>query len=135
MAAQYSVAVRNAMLDAIETSVGASAKLRMFPGAPPANCGAADSGTIIAEMSLPSDWLNNASAGSKSKNGTWEDPTANNPGILGHYRIYDTTFAVCHHQGTITETSGGGDMEVDNNDVNAGQQIVVTAFQFNIGGA
>lgn len=133
--AQYSTTARNNMLDSLETTVGASAKLRMFTGAPPANCAAADTGTKVAEMSLPSDWMANASGGSKAKSGTWEDPAADAAGILGYYRIYDTSFTVCHHQGTITEAGGGGDMIVDNNDVNVGQQITIISFQWDMGGA
>jgi hypothetical protein len=45
MAMQLSVAARNARLDAIETTAGASAVLKIFTGSPPANCAAADSGT------------------------------------------------------------------------------------------
>ena len=37
MALQYSVAVRNTQLNAIETTVGASAVLKIFTGAAPAN--------------------------------------------------------------------------------------------------
>jgi len=133
--AQYSTTARNNMLDSLETTVGASAKLRMFTGAPPANCAAADTGIKVTEMSLPSDWMANASGGSKAKSGTWEDPAADAAGILGYYRIYDTSFTVCHHQGTITEAGGGGDMIVDNNDVNVGQQITIISFQWDMGGA
>lgn len=44
MAVQYSTAVRNALLDAIETATGASAKLRIYTGSAPANCAAAATG-------------------------------------------------------------------------------------------
>ena len=37
MAVQLSVAVRNAMLDAIETAIGTSAVLKIRTGAPPAS--------------------------------------------------------------------------------------------------
>ena len=38
MAIQFSVSVRNARLDAIETTVGASPKLQIRTGAAPADC-------------------------------------------------------------------------------------------------
>jgi hypothetical protein len=66
MALQYSVAVNNARLDAIETAIGATAILRIRSGAAPANCAAADSGTVLATLTLPADWMSAAAAGSKA---------------------------------------------------------------------
>jgi hypothetical protein len=131
MALKYSTAVRNAKLDAIEATIGASAKLRMWTGAAPANCAAADSGTKVAEMDLPADWMAAASNGSKAKSGTWQDTSADNAGTLGHFRIYNSDYSVCHMQGTITAAGGGGDMEVQNTNVAAGQAITITSFQIN----
>lgn len=41
MTVQYSTSVRNAMLDAIESATGTSAKLQMWSGTQPTNCGTA----------------------------------------------------------------------------------------------
>jgi len=57
MTIQLSTAVRNARLDSFESTTGTSAVLKMFTGSPPANCGTADSGTLLVNMSLPSDWM------------------------------------------------------------------------------
>lgn len=128
MAVQLSVAVRNARLDAVESTIGVSAVLRIRTGAQPATCATADSGTILAEMTLPSDWMSAASAGSKAKLGTWQDASANAAGTAAHFRIYDSTGATCHYQGSITATSGGGDMEINNVSIAVAQQVTVTAF-------
>jgi hypothetical protein len=128
MALQLSTAVRNASLDAIETTIGTSAILKIRTGSPPANCGSADSGTVLATLNLPSDWMANASGGSKSKSGTWQDLSADASGIAGHFRIYASDGVTCHMQGTCTATGGGGDMELDNTNIAAGQQITVTTF-------
>jgi hypothetical protein len=133
VALQYSVAVRNARLDAIETTVGVSAVLKARSGAPPANCAAADAGTVLATIQLPADWLAAAASGVKSKSGTWSDLTADAAGTLGHFRIYDSTSTTCHIQGTITATGGGGDMTVDNTVLAAGQEFTVTAFGITAG--
>ena len=61
MALQYSVAVNNARLDAVETAIGASAVLKFRTGAPPSTCATADSGTVLATLNLPADWLAAAS--------------------------------------------------------------------------
>ncbi len=135
MALQYSVAVRNAKLDAVETAIGASAVLKLRTGAPPANCAAADSGTVVATLSLPSDWMAAASSGSKAKAGTWEDTSADNAGTVAHFRLYASDGTTCHAQGTVTNTGGGGDMTLDNVAVNAGQAITITGFTLTAGNA
>lgn len=128
MAIQLSTAVRNARLDAIETTIGASAVLKIRTGAAPANCAAADSGTVLATLSLPADWMAAAANGSKAKSGTWEDASADATGAAAHFRLYASDGTTCHAQGTVTATGGGGDMEVDNTSFAAGQQFTITGF-------
>ena len=60
---QYSVTVRNARLDAVESSIGTTPILKIFDGTMPANCAAADAGTVLATCTLPSDWMAAASSG------------------------------------------------------------------------
>lgn len=127
MAIQLSVAARNARLDAIETTAGATAKLQIRSGAQPANCAAAASGTLLCEITLPADYLASASAGSKSKSGTWSG-TAAAAGTAGHFRIVDNTGTTCHLQGSVTATSGGGDMELDNTSIANSQTVTVNTF-------
>jgi hypothetical protein len=128
MAIQMSVAVRNARLDAIEVTVGTAAILEIRSGSAPADCATADSGTLLASMTLPSDWLAAASSGSKVKAGTWQDASANNAGTAGHYRIKDSGGTTCHLQGTVTATGGGGDMTLDNTSIAAAQSVTITSF-------
>lgn len=135
MAHQYSVAVRNAQLDNLETTIGTAAVLRIRTGAAPANCATADSGTVLAEMTLPSDWMAAASGGTKAKSGTWEDTTANATGTAAHFRIYDSAGTTCHIQGSITATGGGGDMTLDNTSIATGQTVTITAFSISRGNA
>lgn len=135
MAMQYSVAVRNARLDVVESTIGASPILRVRTGAAPANCAAADSGTVLATVALPADWMAAASNGTKSMQGTWEDTSADATGTAGHFRIYANDGTTCHVQGTVTLTGGGGDMTVDNTSFAAGQNFVVTSFTITAGNA
>lgn len=128
MALQYSVAVRNARLDTVESTIGTSAVLKIRTGAAPASCATADSGTVLATCSLPSDWMAAASSGTKAKSGTWEDTSADNTGTAAHFRIYASDGTTCHMQGTVTLTGGGGDMTVDSVSFTAGQSFSVTAF-------
>ena len=128
MAIQLSTAVRNARLDAIETTTGVSAVLKIFSGSPPANGAAADSGTVLATVNLPSDWMAAASSGTKGLSGSWTDSSADNTGTAGHFRLYASNGTTCHLQGTCTATGGGGDMILDNTSFNAGQQFSVIQF-------
>lgn len=128
MALQYSAAVRNAQLDAFESTVGTSAVMKLRSGAAPADCATADSGTVIATLNLPSDWMAAASSGSKAKTGTWQDTAADAAGTVGHFRIYASNGTTVHAQGTVTLTGGGGDVTLDNTNVQAGQNITITSF-------
>jgi hypothetical protein len=131
MALQFSVTVRNARLDAIETAIGASAVLKIRSGAVPATVATADSGTVLATIALPADWMAAASAGAKSMLGTWSDASADAAGTAGHFRIYATDGTTAHIQGTVTATAGGGDMTVDNTVFAAGQTFTITSFTIN----
>lgn len=135
MALQYSVTVRNAQLDAFETAIGASAVLKIRTGSAPANCATADSGTVLATFSLPSDWMAAASSGAKAKSGTWEDTSADATGTAGHFRIYASDGTTCHAQGTVTITDGGGDMTLDNTSIATGQKVTVNTFTISAGNA
>lgn len=130
MTIQYSTTVRNGKLDAIETAIGTAPKLQLRTGAQPANCAAADSGTLLCEMTLPSDWLANASSGSKAKSGTWSG-TGAAAGTAAHFRIKDSTGTTCHMQGSVTATGGGGDITLDNAVIASSQAVAMNTFQIN----
>lgn len=135
MALQYSVAVRNARLDVVESTIGASAVLKIRTGAAPASCATADAGTVLATLNLPSDWMAAASGGTKAKSGTWEDSSADATGTAAHFRLYASDGTTCHAQGTVTATGGGGDMTVDNTSFASGQAFTVTGFTLTAGNA
>ena len=126
MAVQLSVAVRNARLDAIETTIGATAVLKIRSGSVPADCATADAGTVLATLTLPSDWMAAASSGSKAKSGTWQDTSADATGTAAHFRIYDSGGTVCGLQGTVGV--GSGDLQVDSTSFTSGQSFSITGF-------
>lgn len=131
MALQYSTTLRNAQLDAIETAIGAAAILKIRSGAAPANVAAADSGTVLATFSLPSDWMAAAASGSKAKSGTWEDSSADATGTAAHFRVYASDGTTCHVQGTVG--TSGADMIIDNTSINAGQVVTISSFTITAG--
>jgi hypothetical protein len=132
MAIQFSVGLRNTMIGNIETTIGTAAKLYLWTGSAPANCAAAESGTGLAVLTLPVDWLTSASTGTVSKNGTWNG-TATAAGVAAHYRLYDNGTATCYEQGTIGQ--GSGDLSLDNTTIASGQTITVTQWDRVQGGA
>ena len=119
---------RNNILDGLETFIGTSAVLKIKTGAPPATCDTADSGTVLATLSLPSDWMAVAANGTKAKSGTWEDASADDTGTAAHWRIYASDGTTCHMQGSVTATGAGGDMTLDNTSIAAGQSITISSF-------
>lgn len=133
MTVQFSTAVRDARADAVESAIGVSAILKIRTGAPPANCAAADTGSVLATVNCPSDYMAASSAGVKSKNGTWEDLSADATGTAAHFRVYDSGGATCHIQGTVTVTGGGGDLTVNTTSFTVAQPFTVTAFSWTEG--
>ena len=127
MAVQLAVTTRNARLDAIETEIATAPILKLRTGTVPANCAAADAGTVLCSMTLPSDWMLAASGGSKAKSATaWTAAASGGGGTVGHFRIYDAGGTVCHLQGTVGQ--GSGDLALDNVVLADGQVVTVTGF-------
>jgi hypothetical protein len=128
MSFQYSTTVRNAKLDQIETTIGTAAVLKVFSGAEPANCAAADPSGLLATLNLPSDWMAAAASGAKALLGSWT-ATASGTGTAASWRIYDSGLVACHIQGNTT------DMTFNNTNIASGQTVTVTAFTITAGNA
>jgi hypothetical protein len=130
MAIQYSSTIYLAQLDQVETSAGTSPKLRIFSGSAPANCAAADSGTLLVEIALPSDWMQAASGSTKVLSGGPWSATASGGSAATptHFRIWNTGATTCHVQGTCG--IGSGDLSV-NGTITSGQTVSVSTFQLN----
>lgn len=102
MAFQFDDACRNAAADALESAVGTSPVVKLFNGTIPANCAAADTGTVLAQGGPTGDWMAAASGGSKSLTGTFTVTGQAGAGagtIATHFRLYSTGGTVCRHQG------------------------------------
>lgn len=137
MALQLSTEVRNARLDAIESTIGTAPILRIYDltAGAPADCAAAITATVLAEMTLPSDWMAAAASGAKALAGAWQDLSANAAGTADFFRILDSGATTTHLQGTVSGAGGGGDLELDNASIAAGQQVTITAFTLTDGNA
>lgn len=131
MTVQMGTTLRNARLDQIETTVGTAPILTIRTGAQPADCAAANSGTVLATITLPSDWAAAASNGTKAKSGTWQDTSADNTGTAAHWRLHDSSATTCHLQGSVGQ--GSGDLSLDNTAIVAGQSITINTWTFTEG--
>ena len=134
MALQFSTTVRNGMLDAIETGAGVSAILKIRTGAQPANCAAADTGTVLATINLASDWAAVASGGTKAFSSLpVTDASADGTGTAAHFRLYATDGTTCHSQGSAG--TSGTDIILDSASFTVGQTFNVTAWTWAAPGA
>lgn len=136
---QLSVPLRNRRLDQIDVTLPGGFVLELRSGALPANCAAASTGALLATAVLPtdspSDGFADAVAGVKAKQGTWT-LVGLGTGTLGHFRVFELgSPQVCHLQGDITATGGGGAMEVDNTSIALSQVVTVNTFTLTDGNA
>jgi hypothetical protein len=133
MTFQLSTTLRNAKMNAYDTTVGSSATLKIFSGAEPANCAASDPSGLLCTITLPASPWAAASSGAIALSGTWS-ASASGTGTAASFRIYDGS-SVCHVQGTVTATGGGGDMTVDNTSIASGQVVTVLTCTITAGNA
>lgn len=132
MALQYSDTLRNNQLDQKESTLGTSPKLRILTGSPPANVAAAETGTLLAELTLPSDHMAAASGGSKAKAGTWSGTASAGAGATPGYFRLTTSGGTAHVQGSAG--IGSGDLSFDGT-ITSGQTITVNTYTTNAGNA
>ncbi len=136
MALQFSTALRNAMLDAIETIGGTSVILEIRSGSQPANCAAASTGTLLASITLDADWAAAAASGAKAFQTLPDsDTSADGTGTAAHFRLFKSDTTTCFMQGSVTATSGGGDLEIDNTSIASGQQVDLDSWTITAPGA
>jgi hypothetical protein len=132
MTLQYSLALNNAQLDNIESTIGTNVSLLIYTGLPPATADAAPSGTLLVAINLPADWLAGAAAAEKAKSGTWSG-TASGTGTAGHFRICNgSPTDACQVQGNVDLTSASptADLTLDNTSITAGQTVTISSFKF-----
>jgi hypothetical protein len=130
MAFQYSVTLRTNQVGQIQTTISTSGTLKIFSGAEPANCAAADPSGLLATITLPASFLTSAS-GATTIAGSWT-VAASGTGTAASFRMYDGS-ATCHVQGNVTATGGGGDLTLDNTSISSGQTVTVTTCTITAG--
>jgi hypothetical protein len=123
----FSNVTANFGLDQIyDTKFPASSTLLIRTGAV-AGAENADSGTVLATITLPASPWAAAASGSKAKQNAWSDSSADNTGTAAHYRLTGTTTTNIE-EGSVTATGGGGDMTLDNTSIAAAQVVTISTF-------
>jgi len=130
---QWDEAVNNAKLNAIEVEIGSSPFIRKYTGTMPAQTSDSATGTQLAELQLPADWLADAIGHEKHQLGVWQDLSADASGQFGYFRIYKQDGVTCVGQGSITLTGLGGDLQVSDLNVVIGEPVSITGFMIAAG--
>lgn len=128
MAVILATGIRNAQAEAIEAFIGASALLRLY----------ASNADVLCEIQLPADWMSLGDDGVVEKLGTWQGVGTAIAGTgrdATSFQILDSTGTTTGVTGTVSHTSGGGDMTLDNTNIAVTQVITVVTFTFTAGNA
>lgn len=135
MALGYEAAtLRDAMMDAITTQAGTSAKLRIYDGTRPATGAAITTQTLLAELICNATAFAGASVnGVLTANSISDDTAANATGTASWFRIVQsdgTTFVMDGDVGT-----SGSDLNLDSVSIVINGTVSVTSFVITEGNA
>jgi len=125
---KISTAARNAACDAITALIDAGAgagTIEIRTGAPPANVGDADSGTLLATLTFSDPAYDAATGGTAEEFAITSDSTADASGDAGHFRIKDSNgVTIC--QGTCGEAADAPDLVFAESSIIAGGTVAIT---------
>ncbi len=133
MALKMSAAVRNAMLDAITTQVGTTAKLRIYSGTRPANVAASITGTLLAELTCSATFAPSASGGVLTLYSITSDSSADATGTATHFRLWNSAGSVAMVDGDVG--TSGSDLNLNTTSIVTGAAVSVTSFTITAGNA
>lgn len=133
MAANVSEGLANVVADFLATVFPAGAVLKFRSGGRPASSNTAPTGVLLGQFVLPVGPWTAAAVRQILKNGVWAF-NALAAGDIGWARLEQagdlgTTNTTDERMDfSVTETGGGGDVEVDNQNVEIGQSVTITNF-------
>lgn len=127
-------AMCDALVDSLDAGAGAG-YVQIRTGAAPTNCEDANSGTLLATLTLSdpafgaaADLAPGARATASAVTG---DTAADATGTAAHFRAFDSN-NVCVIQGDVTATGGGGAMELNSVSINTGVAVDITSWTITI---
>ena len=132
MAIQYSTTHRTNAMSQLNTDIGANAVIKVWTGTIPANCGTADTGTLLVTFAGNAGGFGTASNGVLTASAV-ASANAGNTGTAGYFRIYPS--AATSTNAVVQGTCGlsAADMILTNTSITSGQtcnftSLTVTAF-------
>ena len=123
-------AARNAAADGIVDLVDAGAgpgTVEIRTGAPPASANDADSGTLLATLTMSDPAFGAATGGVATAGLINSDTNAAATGDAGHFRVKDSDGNVVF-QGTAGEAADTPNMTFDNKSIVAGGTVAITSM-------
>ncbi len=135
MSLQFRTTERNAWLTTLNTALGASAKLFIYSGGPPATVAAGPTGVLLSSGAVgnAAGWGSVAS-GVLTAAAITSDASAVASGTAGYFRWLDSSNnVIC--QGTVTATGGGGDLTMNSISIIIGDTIAITSWTITAPGA
>ena len=137
MTTKVSVAVANAMVDAVTAKIdgGAGAgTVQIRTGSQPATVAAGATGTLLGTLTLSDPSFGAAASGTATANAVTGDSSADATGTAGWFRVFDSS-GTAVDQGDVTATGGGGDMQLDSTSIVAGGTINITSWTMSVTGS
>ena len=131
MALGYLEALRHAMLDAITTQAGGSAKLRIYNGTRPATGGTPT--TLLAELICNAIFAPGASGGILTLNAIADDASADATGTATWFRIVKSDGTTHVLDGDVGVS--GSDLNLNSVSIVAADVVSVTSFTITEGNA
>lgn len=134
MAIKYDTTTRNAMLDALNTRIGASGRLRIYNGTRPANVGTAiTSQTMLAELTCNATAFAAAASGGVLTANAISNGTAAATGTASWFRLFQSNGTTAIMDGDVS--TSGSDLNLNNTSIATGQTVSVTSFTITDGNA
>lgn len=125
MAIKYSTAARTAKMSALNTAIGAGAKLRIYAGTRPASPAAAITGVMLAELSCNAGGFGVASDGTLAASAI-ASSAASASGTATHFRLWKSDGLTAVIDGDVAALAS--DLNLNNTSINSGQTVSVTSF-------
>ena len=124
---QYSLTHRTNAMTQLNTDIGANAVIKIFTGTIPANCGTADTGTLLVTFAGNAGGFGTVASQVLTASAV-ASANAGNTGTAGYFRIYPS--AATSTNAVVQGTCGlsAADMILTNTSINSGQTCNFTSL-------
>ncbi len=133
MSLQFDTGLRNGMLNQITSSVGTSARFRVYSGTVPTNCAAGiGAATLLVDLPCTAAFAAAAASGVLTANAITQT-NAVAGGTASFFRIYDSAATTCYVQGLVG--TSGSDLNLNTTTIASGGPLQMTGLTITAPGA